>query len=109
MAKADLTFLNTSQATINILEKRGLNLTQIAELLEVSKSFISRVKAGERSFTLQHIGHIGRKVDKDLPWLLFTTMIDPKSVKPENRKLYNMAKRLLEKTSPKRRKRSKAA
>ena len=108
MPKPDLTFLNISQGTIQLLERRGMSLTDIAELLEVSKSYISRVKAGSRSFTLQHLGHISTKMNEDLPLLLFGLMV-PESVRPENRKLYDMTRKLLERTSTKRKKKAKAA
>lgn len=104
----DLTHLSASQGTIRILEKRGMSLTEIATLLDVSKSFISRVRSGTRSFTLQHLSAVSVKLDIDLPMLLMEAL-DPSTLKPENRKLYNMTKRLLERTSPKRKKRSKAA
>ena len=109
MPKEDLTFLNISQGTIEILESRGMTLTEIAEFLEVSKSYISRVKAGTRAFTLQHLGHVSLKLEQPLPVLLMKVMIPEDSVKPEHRKLYNMVKRLVEPKSVKRKKKSKAA
>jgi|GEM_PF-5332732 len=108
MQKHSLTFINTSQRTIKLLENRGMSQTDIADFLEVSKSFISRVKAGTRSFTLQHLAEIGEKFDQPLPLLLFRLM-DPETIKPENRKLYSMVKRMIEPKTVKRRKKSKAA
>jgi len=98
MAKEDLTFLNISQGTVELLESRGMSLTEIAKFLEVSKSYISRVKAGTRAFTLQHIGHVSLKLEQPLPVLLMRLMIPEDSVKPEYRKLYNMTKRLIDRS-----------
>jgi predicted XRE-type DNA-binding protein len=95
MAKQDLTFLNISQMTIQLLEQQGMSQTEIAEFLEVSKSFISRVKGGTRSFTLQHLTDVGEKFDEPLSLLLFR-MTPPESIKPEHRRLYNIVKRMIE-------------
>jgi transcriptional regulator with XRE-family HTH domain len=65
----------TSAAVIEyILKERKLSQEQLAEILEVSASFISQVRAGQRSFTLDHLQTIEQRLDMPLGALLLATM-----------------------------------
>lgn len=108
MAKPDLTFKNISQRTIAILEDRGMSQTQIAEFMEVSKSYISRVKAGTRAFTLEHLSRVDDKFEKPLSVLLFRT-VSRDTMTPKNRGLYDLVQKMVDPKPVKRKKRAKAA
>lgn len=88
----DLT--NVSSGIVNLLVDRGMNLTEIAELIGVTKSFISRVKSGQRSLTLDHLARFERALGEPIPWLLMRA-IPPESVSPELRPLYKATMKLL--------------
>jgi transcriptional regulator with XRE-family HTH domain len=57
-----------------ILTERKLTQEQLAEILEVSASFISRVRAGQRSFTLDHLQAIEERLEMPLGALFLATM-----------------------------------
>jgi len=44
-----------SQDVVELLISRGMSLTHIAKFLGVTKSYVSRVKFGKRSLTLDHL------------------------------------------------------
>jgi transcriptional regulator with XRE-family HTH domain len=104
-----------SQDIVNLLVERQMTLTQIAQMLGVGKSYVSRVKAGTRNFTLDHLAILENELGESLPVLLIKSL--PRKAGPPNlRKLYDMTLRLLETTGsaaqrshPKRRPRTKAA
>ena len=83
-----------SRDVVTLLIERGYTLTRIAGLLDVTKSFISRVKAGTRSFTLEHLAVLERELGEPIPWLLIDS-IPAESVSPELRPLYEMTRKLL--------------
>jgi transcriptional regulator with XRE-family HTH domain len=65
----------TSAAVIEyILKETKLTQEQLAEIMEVSASFISRVRAGQRSFTLDHLQAIEQRLDMPLGALFLATM-----------------------------------
>jgi predicted XRE-type DNA-binding protein len=70
MKKREPDYENISSGVVGLLCDRGMNLTQIAELLGVTRSYISRVKGGTRSFTLDHLVTLQRKTEQPLPLLL---------------------------------------
>lgn len=108
MAKNNLTFLTVSQRTIELLESRGMTQTEIAKFLLVSKSFISRVKAGTRSFTLQHLADVSLKFDEPLALLLFR-ITPPETIDPRYRGLYDLVQQAIDPKPTKRKKKTKAA
>ncbi len=59
-----------SRDIVNLLVERGMSQSSIAELLGVTKSFISRVRAGTRNFTLNHLGLLEEALGQSLPLLL---------------------------------------
>src|SRR5262245_47952345 len=90
--KADLT--NVSSGVVSLLCDRGMTLTEIARRIGVTKSYVSRVKAGTRSFTLEHLIKLERAVGEPLPWLLVKS-IPLSSVPAELRPLYKETLRLI--------------
>ena len=55
---------------VDLLRQRGRTLKQIAEILELSESFMSRVSRGERSLTLEHLTRLEDELGEPLPLLL---------------------------------------
>jgi transcriptional regulator with XRE-family HTH domain len=97
-----------SRDITKLLVSRGMNLSEIARLLGVTKSYICRVKAGTRSFTLDHLAQLERAVGEPLPLLLIRS-IPPKSVTPELRPLYEATLELLDRARPKPRRKAAVA
>jgi transcriptional regulator with XRE-family HTH domain len=87
MKRKEPEYSNVSAGVVSLLVDRGMTLTQIAKLLGVSKSYISRVGAGNRSFTLDHLIALEQAVGEPLPLLLLQA-IPIESVRPELRPLY---------------------
>jgi transcriptional regulator with XRE-family HTH domain len=100
-----------SADVVDLLCKRGMTLADIGAAIGVTKSFISRVRSGERGLTIDHLIALEQKVGEPLPLLLMrATPID--SVREDLRPLYRMTEKMLLKstTKPRRsRRRSKAA
>jgi transcriptional regulator with XRE-family HTH domain len=86
-----------SRDVVNLLVDRGMTLTEIAGILGVTKSYISRVKAGTRKFTLDHLSLLEDALDVSLPVLLVEA-IPRDLVKPELRRLHEMTLQLLRST-----------
>src|SRR4051812_7796913 len=93
MAK-HLLSVTISRDVVKLLVDRGMTLTHIAKTLGVTKSYISRVNSGTRSFTLDHLITLEREIGEPLPWLLIDA-IPVASVPPELRPLYDMTRKLL--------------
>jgi transcriptional regulator with XRE-family HTH domain len=55
---------------IDMLLKRGMTLTAIAESIGVTKSFLSRVKSRTRSLTVDHLMALESALGEPLPALL---------------------------------------
>lgn len=83
-----------SRDVVQLMVDRGMTLTEIGGLIGVSKSFISRVKSGQRSLTLDHLAKFERALGEPIPWLLMKA-IPPESVTPELRPLYKATMKLL--------------
>jgi transcriptional regulator with XRE-family HTH domain len=81
-----------SAEVVALLTGRGMTLTDIAHMLDVTKSYVSKVKAGERSLTLDHLSQLALKTRLPLPFLLLQSM-DPKALPAEARPLYRLAMR----------------
>ena len=79
-------------------EEKLMTLSRIAELLEVHKSFTSRVRKGERSFTLSHLEKLAKALDKPLSVLIMeATPIE--SAPKDLEKLYAAFRALMAKLS----------
>jgi transcriptional regulator with XRE-family HTH domain len=107
MAATESKFPYVSSGIIHLLLKQGMNLTAIAKLLNVSKSFVSRLKSGKRSLTLEHLRILERELGEPLPWLLIKAT-PLSSVPSELRPLYRATFKLLKPKSRARRPRSAA-
>lgn len=59
-----------SSAIVRHLQDEGMTLKDIARLLGLSGSFISRVRNKQRSFTLEHLTTLERVIKKPLPIIL---------------------------------------
>lgn len=55
---------------IDLLIRRGMTLTGIADAIGVSKSFLSRVRGRSRSLTIDHLMALEAAVGEPLPLLL---------------------------------------
>jgi hypothetical protein len=81
-----------SADVIEFLVKGGITLTAIAATTGVTKSFLSRVKAGSRGLTIDHLVALESMVGEPLPLLLLkATPIE--SVPKELRPLYRSTER----------------
>lgn len=103
-------YTTISAGIVRLLVQRGYSLTRIANMLGLSKSYISRVHSGQRSLTLDHLTLLERKTGEPLPFL-FLKSIPIKSVAPELRPLYRAAWKMAKPDKPaaKVRRRKKAA
>ena len=86
-----------SRDVVNLMVDRGMNLTEIARILGVTKSYISRVKTGTRKFTLDHLALLESALGASLPVLLVEA-VPRELVKPELRRLHDMTLKLLQST-----------
>ncbi len=91
-----------SRDIVNLLITRGMTASEIAGTLDVTKSFISRVKAGTRNFTLNHLATLEDFVGESLPLLLIEA-IPQELIAPQHRHVYESCIHLLETTGPGRR------
>lgn len=83
-----------SRDVVTLLVNRGMSLTEIAEVLGVTKSYISRVKSGTRKFTLDHLEILEDFLQASLPVLIMEAT-PRESVRPELRPLHDMTLKLL--------------
>ena len=83
-----------SSDVVDLLMKRGMTLTAIADSIGVSKSFLSRVRARTRSLTIDHLIALEAAIGEPLPLLLLeATPLD--SVPPALRPLYKSTLRVV--------------
>jgi transcriptional regulator with XRE-family HTH domain len=87
-----------SARVVEHLLERGLTLEGIARLIGTTKSFLSRVKNRERSFTIDHLERLELSLAEPLPHLLIQAT-DVESVPDELRDIYRATKRLLAKSA----------
>ncbi len=73
---------NTSVKLVRFLQTQGRSQKQVAELMEISESYVSKVMSGERQFSLKHFEMIGDKLK--LPThLLLLRLVDLEEI-PES-------------------------
>jgi len=76
-----------STHVVQYLHGQGMTLKEIGSLMDVKESFISRVRKGERSLTLEHLTKLEQALGKPLPAILVhATPLD--SVSKEMRPVY---------------------
>lgn len=79
---------------IDMLTRRGMSITAIADAIGVTKSFISRVKSRSRGLTVDHLIALEASLGEPLPALLLkATPID--SVSKELQPLYRSTLKVL--------------
>jgi transcriptional regulator with XRE-family HTH domain len=108
MFKEQGNYSEISAGFVQLLVKRGHTLTAIAKMAGVTKSFISRVNAGTRSLTLDHLAKLETAVGEPLPWLWLES-IPLKSIPKELRPLYDMTKKMVKPMQQRARRKKKAA
>lgn len=83
-----------SRDIVNLFVDRGMTITQLAKHLGVTKSYVSRVKSGARSFTIDHLEKLEHAVGAPLPLLLIQA-IPRKAVARYLLPLYDATRRML--------------
>lgn len=78
---------DVSAKIIQQLQRKGMSLSQIGKLMDLSKSFVSRVKNGERSLTISRLSKLEEKLNLPLP-LLFLGAIETQSMPNKLKKQY---------------------
>lgn len=91
-----------SQGLINLLLSRGITPQEIAAATGVTKSFISRIKAGTRSFTLDHLVKLERFVGEPMPLLLMQA-VPLDGLSPELKAMYRAATKVFTASKPRKR------
>ncbi len=74
-----------------VLKESRLTQDQLAEILEVSPAFISRVRGGERSFTIDHLAALESLMKVPLGAILLAAAPLP-AVSPATKKLHDLAR-----------------
>jgi len=91
-------YTTISQSAIALLIGQGRSLTDIARMLGVTKSYISRVNSGQRALTLEHLAALQEKTGQPIPLLVLNAM-PRRSVRPDLLPLYDMTLKLVQKIS----------
>jgi transcriptional regulator with XRE-family HTH domain len=83
---------DVSAALVEYVLKAGdISQDRFADALEVSPAFISRVRAGERSFTVDHLASLEKLMDIPLGAILLAAVPLPKP-RAETKKLHQLAR-----------------
>ena len=77
-----------------LMTHRDMSLSDIADVLGVTKSFISRVKSRQRSLTVDHLMALERVVGRPLPLLLMEAT-PREDIPPDLLPLYEATKAVL--------------
>ena len=83
---------DVSAALVDYILKAGaISQDRLAEALEVSPAFISRIRAGERSFTVDHLASMEKLLEIPLGAILLAAVPLPKP-SSKTRKLHQLAR-----------------
>jgi transcriptional regulator with XRE-family HTH domain len=94
-------FLETSgQIVSSVKEKYHLTQSQLAELLGVTQSYVSRVERGERKLTLVHLETLSKCLDLPMAVFLWRTLGPPRSVSPKKKQVFARMEALLRRAYP---------
>jgi transcriptional regulator with XRE-family HTH domain len=85
---------NLSADLVKYLQSQGMTLRQIADTMELSESFISRVANKKRSLTIEHLLQLQEATGKPLPLLLLEATSQDSVPQPLAR-LYEKAREVL--------------
>ncbi len=86
--------VSLSSGLVHHLQRKGMTLKTVGEMIGVSESFISRVANGHRSFTLEHLAEFERKLGEPLPILLLEVTCR-NSVPADKKEMFEEAMQLL--------------
>jgi transcriptional regulator with XRE-family HTH domain len=78
-----------------VLREKGLSQEQLADAIEVSPAFISRVRTGQRSFSIDHLAAFEWLMNVPLGALLLAAVPIPKP-RPELKRLHELARQAIE-------------
>ena len=95
MRRTSLTGLS-SQVINYLIDKRGLTVTQIAEIAGVDKSFISRAKSAQRELAIQHLERFADHFNVDVGVLLLDSAPPIKTKDPAKLKLIALCDKLIQ-------------
>ncbi len=83
-----------SRDVVKYLQRRGMTLRQIGEVMGLSESFISHVLHGRRSLTLRHLARLEKAERRPLALILMESA-DPESAPPELKAVYEAFRGLM--------------
>lgn len=78
-----------------LVSKRGLTQGEIASILQVDKSFISRVHKAERDFSPNQLGRLADHLKVPLGALLIAARPPSKPRTPETKQIVELCERLM--------------
>jgi len=78
--------------------KLNFSLKEIGDCIGQKRAFVSMVKKGERSLTIEHLFALQNAVNEPLPVLIYEALEEqtPAPIKERNADLYNLLKSLSE-------------
>ncbi|HUT46857.1 MAG TPA: helix-turn-helix transcriptional regulator [Sedimentisphaerales bacterium] len=85
--------VSASSAIVVQLHKEGFSQKRIADSMGVSESFISHVKQGRRSLTINRLSKLEESLETPLP-LLFLKALDEKSIPKALRSQYKLLRQV---------------
>ncbi len=88
-----------SSDIVKYLQSQGLTLKKIGEMLDLSESFISRVRRRQRSFTLDHLVKLEQATGRALP-IIMLEATEPSSVPVALRPIYDAFRSLFTRNEP---------
>jgi transcriptional regulator with XRE-family HTH domain len=80
-----------------LVEKRGLSQNEIADVLEVDKSFVSRVRAQERDLSPEQMSAIADHMGVPMGAMLMDAVRTERVHSPEKQKILDMCESLMNK------------
>src|SRR5690349_6000468 len=81
-----------------LMESRRLTQIEIANILEVDKSFVSRVKAGQRDLSTYQLRQLADSQGLPMGAMMLAALESSKSADPERRKIQELATELVQLT-----------
>jgi transcriptional regulator with XRE-family HTH domain len=78
-----------------LIEKRSMSQTQIAEVLSVDKSFVSRVRTAERDLSTHQLRQLADHLGVPLGALLIQAMPRPAKMNPDLAEIASLCERLM--------------
>lgn len=79
--------VSLSAKVVELLQDKKMSLSKIAKLMDLSKSFVSRVAKGERSLTIARLKKLEERLQLPLPLLLLEA-VETKSMSKKLKEQY---------------------